>query len=137
LYELAMNIPKAWKDVKLKITRSRKGEQTVASAIRSAVYGCAFGLQNSCIRQAANHRIQSTGAVITKEIQATIWGFQPAGVHDWLVRPMNIHDEIQCPTRPDMVEPVSKAVFEKVESFRPLIPLIGIDFGRLNSWSDK
>lgn len=137
LNELATNIPTAWKNLKGKITRSKKGEQSLASAIRSALYGAAFGLQNACIRQAANHRIQSTGAIITKEIQRTIWDFQPVGFHPWLVRPFQVHDEIQCPIQPHMKSVVTTAVMARVESYRPLIPLIGIDFGELKCWSDK
>lgn len=137
LNELACNIPTAWKDIKGRITRSKKGEQSLASAIRSALYGCAFSLQNACIRQAANHRIQSTGAIITKEIQRTIWDFQPTGIHPWSVRPFQVHDEIQCPLKPELKSVVTTAVLAKVESFRPLIPLIGIDFGQIHNWSDK
>jgi ribosomal protein S27AE len=137
LYEIANNVPKEWTKLKFKVTRSRKGEQSVSGAIRSAVYGCAFGLQNSCIRQAANHRIQSTGAGITKEIQVKIWGLQPSGINAWRVRPLNIHDEIQCPTDPSCVQQLNQVVYETVESFRPIIPLIGIDWGKLNSWADK
>lgn len=137
LFNLANNLPKHWKDLKITVIRSRKGEQKIASAIRSAIYACAFALQNGCIRQAANHRIQSTGAGVTKETQAAIWTLQPAGCHQWIVRPMNIHDEIQCPTHPDYTERVTEVVKAAVESFRPLIPLIGIDFGKLTSWADK
>jgi hypothetical protein len=137
LYEIANNPPRAWLELKAKITRSRRGEQRVGNAVRSALYGAAFATQNGVIRQAANHRIQSTGAGITKAVQCAIWAIQPAGVHKWLVRPMNIHDEIQCPTHPDYLEKVEEAVYATVERFRPVVPLIGIDFGRLNSWADK
>lgn len=137
IFNLASNIPKEWAALKIKVSRSRKGEQTAGSAVRSALYGCAFGLQNSCIRQAANHRIQSTGAGITKEIQVAIWGIQPVGVFKWLVRGMNVHDEIQCPTDPSVKDQVYQVVHEAVEKFRPIIPLIGIDFGQLGSWADK
>lgn len=137
LNDLATKIPTAWKELRGKITRSKKGEQSIASAIRSALYGAAFGLQNACIRQAANHRIQSTGAIITKEIQRTIWDFQPVGFHPWLVRPFQVHDEIQCPVAPHMKSVVTTAVMKRVEDYRPLIPLIGIDFGELKCWSDK
>lgn len=137
LNDLAENIPADWQKLRGKVTRSKKGEQSLASAIRSALYGCAFGLQNACIRQAANHRIQSTGATITKDIQCEIWKFQPAGFHRWLVRPFQVHDEVQCPIEPSLKAVVTTAVREKVETYRPLIPLIGIDFGELKSWSDK
>lgn len=138
LYDLACKLPKSWTKLKLRLTRSsKKGEQSAAAAVRSALYGCAFSLQATCVRQAQNHRIQSTGAGITKELQVTVWKFQPSGIHKWMVRPMNIHDELQIPTDPLIVHDVSEAIYKRVEDFRPLIPLIGIDFGKLNSWSDK
>ena len=137
LYELANDPPSAWLKLKAKIIRSKRGEQTVGNALRSALYGAAFATQNGIIRQAANHRIQSTGAGITKATQVAIWGVQPSGANPWRVRPMNIHDEIQCPTHPDYVDQVTEVVYAAVEKFRPQVPLIGIDFGRLNSWADK
>lgn len=138
LNSLATRIPKEWTKLKFKVTRSsRRGEQSAASAVRSALYGCAFGLQATCIRQAQNHRIQSTGAGITKELQVAVWNHQPSGIHKWMVRPMNIHDELQIPTDPTITEAVTASVYKRVEDFRPLVPLIGIDFGKLNSWSDK
>jgi hypothetical protein len=137
IYEIAENPPKEWLKIKAKITRSRKGEQQVGHALRSALYGAAFATQNANIRQAANHRIQSTGAGITKAVQRAIWDIQPVGIHKFIVRGANIHDEIQCPTDPAYEEIVTKTVFETVEKFRPLIPLIGIDFGRLSTWADK
>jgi hypothetical protein len=137
LYEIANDPPAAWLKLRQKIVRSRRGEQLVGNALRSALYGSAFAVQNAIIRQAANHRIQSTGAGITKRVQVAIWDIQPAGISSWRVRPLNIHDEIQCPTDPVYAEEVERRVYAEVEKFRPLVPLIGIDFGRLNSWADK
>jgi hypothetical protein len=137
LFHLINNLPESWKKLNLRITRSRKGEQSVAAAITSALYGCAFGIQNAVIRQARNHTIQSTGAIITKRIQRAIWDMQPAGTSEWIVQPTNIHDEIQCPVKPEYAEALDKVVREKVEEFRPLVPLIGIDWGPLETWADK
>lgn len=137
LFELAQGGLSEFASWKGKITRSKKGDQTIYGAVLSAIYSSMFALQNASIRQAANHKIQATGAGITKEVQKAIWGLQPAGVHKWLVRPCNIHDEIQCPVAPGMAEAVTKVVNECVESFRPVVPLIGIDFGKLSSWADK
>jgi hypothetical protein len=137
LYLIAENPPKSWTKLKGRITRSRKGEQSISGALRSAVYGAAFATQNSNVRQAANHEIQSTGSGVTKACQIRVWGFQPAGVHKWLTRPMNIHDEIQSPSDPSIAEEIIAAVKEEVEKFRSLIPLIGIDFGRLSGWAEK
>lgn len=119
------------------LRNSNKGVQKVVNATRSALYGAMFQLQNSVIRQAANHQIQSTGAEITKDLQCALWELQPVGVHPWHVRPLNIHDEIQCPCKPELVDKVKEVVNNCVEKHRKIVPLIGIDFGILNSWADK
>lgn len=137
LFEIASEPPKYWRENREKVVRSQKGEQTVSGATKSALFGSAFGMQAAMIRQASNHQIQSTGAGITKEVQIAIWELQPAGIHQWLVRPLNIHDEIQCPCKPGMQDQIKEVVYSKVESFRPLVPLIGIDFGELESWASK
>ena len=90
------------------------------------------------MRAAANHEIQSPGAEITKYVQRKIWDLQPVGVNDWHVSPMNIHDEIMCVTRPDMVSSVTQVVRDSVEHFRPYVPLIGMDwFEEMNNWAEK
>jgi exosome complex RNA-binding protein Csl4 len=138
LYELTKDMPKKWKEMKIYTNRgNNKGEQLVVNAVRSALFGAAFGIQNKTIRQAANHEIQSTGAGITKETQRAVWDFQPAGVHKWMVRPLNIHDELQVPCDPSISDKVIEAVRAKVETFRPLIPLVAIDFDRAKNWSEK
>ncbi len=137
LYMLTKTMPKEWTTLNVTVNRGHKGDQRAANALRSALFGAAFGIQNKTIRQAANHEIQSTGGGITKEVQRVAWDFQPAGVHKWMVRPLNIHDELQVPCDPSITDAVIKAVREKVETFRPLIPLIGIAFGRANNWQEK
>lgn len=137
LYETANSVPPSWLDIKTKIIRSKRGEQSVGNAIRSALYGSAFATQNSIIRQAANHRIQSTGAGITKAVQVAAWSLQPSGVHPWRVRPFQIHDELQIATNPNYTEQLTDIIYKTVEKFRPIVPLIGIDFGRLGDWGEK
>lgn len=137
LFELAQSPPREWKALKIKTTR-RDREQTVMGACQSALYGSAFAIQSSNIRAAANHEIQSSGAQVTKEVQRKIWDIQPAGVHDWIVQPMNVHDEIMCPTSPEYVDAVRDRVNATVESFRPKVPLIEMEWDTgLNSWADK
>lgn len=119
------------------VTRTQKrGNQTVGGAAQSALYSCAFNIQASAMRQAANHRIQSTGARITKELQLAIWQHQPVGVHAWVVQPMQIHDEIQCPRAPWLdLRPTVQGVVEKYQS---RIPLLKMEWMLdLNSWADK
>jgi hypothetical protein len=51
---------------------------------------------------------------------------------------MNIHDEIQLVHKPELREVVRKVVEDFVESYRDLIPMIGMTWNsNLNSWGDK
>lgn len=137
LYQLAEKPPKAWQALKIKVLR-RDREQMVTGAARSALFGAAFALQASNTRAAMNHRIQSSGAQITKRTQRVIWDLQPAGIHPWLVQSMNVHDEILCVTDPSIVDKVKETVYNIVESFRPTVPLIGMEWhNKLNTWADK
>lgn len=137
LYDLANNTPKSWKSIKIRVMR-RDREQTAFGATQSALYAAAFALQSSNVRAAKNHDIQSAGATITKIVQRKIWDIQPHGVNEWQVQPLNIHDEIMCPTHPNTTEKLKKVVNETVESIRPKVPLIKMDWiTGLNSWADK
>jgi len=137
IFDLACKPPKHWKDCKIKVVR-RDRVQTAGGAVSSALYGAAFSMQGANMRAAANHEIQSVGAEITKHLQRRIWDLQPAGVNDWHVAPMNVHDEIMCVTRPDMVSRVTPVVREVVESYRPKVPLVGMDWCEgMNNWAEK
>jgi len=139
LFDLANSPPREWNALTSgsKVVR-RDRTQSASGAVQSALYGAAFGLQSANMRAAANHVIQSSGAEITKEVQCKIWTVQPSGINPWLVQPMNIHDEIMCPTKPEVVDRVAEIVNECVESFRPKVPLIKMDWQKkLNSWADK
>ena len=60
------------------------------------------------------------------------------GVHELVVAPMNVHDEILSVTHPDYVQPVAKVVQEGVESFRQHVPLIGMKWNlSMASWAEK
>lgn len=137
LFDLAEKPPRAWQEVKVKVLR-RDREQLVAGAARSALFGAAFALQASNTRAAMNHRIQATGSQITKRTQRRIWDLQPAGIHPWLVQTLNVHDEILCVTEPTIVDKVKERVDETVETFRPTVPLIKMEWqNKLNTWADK
>jgi DNA polymerase I-like protein with 3'-5' exonuclease and polymerase domains len=117
--------------------RRRDKDQYIGGAVASALYGAAFGIQSANMRAAANHVIQSTGATITKRVQRRIWDIQPSGVSKWRVVPMNIHDELMAPTRPEYIDQVRTVVYETVESFRPVVPLIKMDWGiNARSWAE-
>lgn len=137
LFKLANNPPQVWKGLKQKVVR-RDREQTVSGAIQSAIYAAAFAIQASVMRAAGNHVIQSTGATITKHVQREIWDIQPSGITTWYVMPMNIHDEIMCPTEFNSVEKVTNVVEGAVNKYKEIIPLIDISWGTdLVSWADK
>lgn len=137
LFTLACDPPKAWKDAKMKVTR-RDRVQSAFGASQSALYGAAFAIQAANMRSFKNHEIQASGAEITKDVQRKIWDIQPGGIHEWLVQPLNVHDEIQCAVHPSKIGEVERVVKEAVESFRAKVPLIRMDWqSNLNSWADK
>jgi hypothetical protein len=137
LFDLGEHPPKHWKEINTKVVR-RDREQLVGGATQTALFGAAFGLQGNNMRAAANHVIQSSGAQITKAVQRQIWELQPSGIHPWRVIPMNIHDEIMCPTDPDYVNQVEKIVYDAVETFRPKVPLIKMEWNPfMKNWSEK
>jgi hypothetical protein len=137
LFELANKPPPHWKKVggKIKVCR-RDRVQTAGGAVQSALYGAAFALQAANMRAAANHEIQSPGAEITKAVQRCVWDLQPTGIHEFLVAPLNVHDEIACVNT--IPEQVAEAIRKGVESFRPNVPLIKMEWCvRASSWADK
>ena len=57
------------------------------------------------------------------------------GINKWYVMPMNIHDEVQAPCAPEVVDIVATKVANKVESFRDKVPLIKMKWKtHLPSW---
>ncbi len=137
LFELSRKIPKAWKECKVKVNR-RDRVQFASGAVCSALYGAAFQIQAANQRAAANHEIQSPGGQVTKRLQRKVWDLQPIGVHPLYVAPMNIHDELMTVTHPDYVEPVALVVKEVVESYRHLVPLIGMTWNKAQlNWAEK
>lgn len=137
LFSLAHNTPTEWKKCPVKVVR-RDRVQTAGGAVSSALYGAAFAVQGANTRAAANHLIQSVGALITKRVQRNLWDLQPEGVNDWRVCLMQVHDEVISVTHPDCVDAVAEVVQETVESYRDKVPLIAMDWVKHGtSWADK
>lgn len=139
LFQLGEKPPKRWADHKMKVTR-RDREQSCSGATRSALLGAAFGVQSSAMRAAANHVIQSSGATITKIIQAGIWNkFQPDGIHEFMVMPLNIHDEVLSPTHPSICEAVREFVNETNDAImKDKVPMLAMDWKiGIPDWADK
>ena len=134
LYTLASKLPPQWRRLEGSIVR-RDREQKLGGAVMSALYAAAFGLQGIIARAAGNHVIQSPGATMTKALQTKLWSLQPAGIGDWVIMPMNIHDEVMAPTSKGVE---SMAV---VDDFlcvaRGKIPMVKISWRQLSTWADK
>ena len=137
LYDMAQDVPGSWKLGHLDpysgewvehSCNRRQRHQTLSGAACSAIYGAAFQLQAANVRAANNHLIQSPGAQITKALQVAIWKYQPSGVHEWCVAPMNVHDEVLTPAKPELAPAIAQTVKEVVESYRDRVPLIAIEW---------
>jgi DNA polymerase I-like protein with 3'-5' exonuclease and polymerase domains len=112
--------------------------QTAGGAVASALYGAAFAIQAASMRSAGNHVIQGFGAAITKAVQRRAWGLQPAGVHDWQIAIMQVHDELLVVHKPELSDQVRDTIKAGVESYRAKVPLIGMDWlQNAGSWADK
>jgi len=109
LFQIAEKPPKHWLDAKIKVVR-RERVQTAYGACQSALFACAFAVQSACMRAASNHYIQSPGADMTKELEVRIWSLQPQGIHNFVVLPCNIHDEIACPALEEKTENIKNIV---------------------------
>ncbi len=137
LFDLAEKPPRSWNDIRVKVVR-RDRQQMAGGATRSALFGAAFSIQSSSMRAAANHQIQSSGANITKMVQRKIWDYQPHGISDWRVICFNVHDEVMAVVKPEHSQNVKNIVNAAVESVRPQVPLIKMDWQTgLRSWADK
>lgn len=138
LFSLSSKLPKWSEHKEIVSRREHKGPQTIRGATMSALYAAAFNVQSKAMRAAGNHKIQCTGGVICKRLQAELWSLQPVGPARWHIQPMNIHDEIMAPTLRSLEGRVNKIVQNVVSEHRSLIPLIAIDWSNnLTSWADK
>lgn len=137
LFDLANKPPATWKELKVKVVR-RERQQTVGGAVQSALYAAAFNIQATNLRAGLNHEIQCFGSQITKAVQVCVWSFQPVGINEWFVMPFNCHDEIDAPCKREIAQGIKNAVAEKIETFRPMVPLIKMkwDIG-LPAWKSK
>lgn len=139
LWDILQDPPASWKENDFMVLRKEaKGLQTIGNAMSSAIYAFMFSLQSGMVRAGLNHKIQSTGAQITKALQVELWGLQPVGYHPWKICMMNVHDEIGTTCQNDAV--ASKAidiVNNFISKYKPKIPMLGMNFGIVKSWADK
>lgn len=121
------------------VTRDTKNfrEQKMGAAMASALIGACYSVGNGIIRAANNHLIQSAGRTITVGLQENLWNLQPQGIHDFVIRPMSVHDEVAAVSSEDLVEEVTDVVRTTLDKQCELIPLLQMDWGRhLPSWGE-
>ena len=137
LFDLASDPPKEWAALPIKVVR-RDRVQYASGAVRSALYAAAFAIQASNMRAAGNHVIQSAGAQATKALQCEIWEIQPAGIGDWFVKLINIHDEVMAVTKPIYSKQVETIAYSFTDKLKEKVPLVGIDWSSaMKSWAEK
>lgn len=137
LFDMAQDPPASIKSAKIRVMR-RDRLQTAGGAAQSALYGAAFGIVSGIIRAVKNHFIQSPGAEITKATQRALWDLQPSGITVWYVMPLNVHDELMCPTRPGFELKAETAVKDTVSRYQKLVPLLAIDWiSNIPNWAGK
>jgi hypothetical protein len=120
------------------LTKRRDRIQTIVGAISSALYQSVFSLQSSIIRAASNHEIQSPGGEMCKRLQAEVWSIQPVGIGPWVVMPLNMHDEIESPCHPDVVDIVEEKVKNFIIKYKKYVPRLSMTWKKyLSNWGDK
>lgn len=135
IHELALSLPEEMEDITETVTRGSR-VQTMSSAVKSALFGAAFSIQNSIIRAAGNHEIQSVGGELTKRLQARFWKLQPTGCHEYLIKPFNVHDEVDIAMKPELIPSVHKIRDEFVEEYQGMIPLLKMDWESGKTWGE-
>ena len=137
LFQIGEKPPQSWNNIKGQFWRKDR-IQTPGGASRSAVYAAAFNIQAANVRAAINHRIQGSGAQVTKRVQRKIWDLQPHGANKWIVQPMNIHDEVLAPVAEAYVDKVKEIVEGVLDYYRTSIPLIKMEWQtNMASWAEK
>jgi len=137
LFDLANDIPDDWKKIPFKVVR-RDREQSVSGAMCSALYAAAFNIQSQNMRAAANHEIQSPGGELTKRLQERLWELQPAGISEWVIQLLNVHDEIVGPMSPKVTEQSHRIVEGFISEYKKIIPLLSLKWkSHLNNWGEK
>lgn len=109
------------------VRQEKKGQQTVAQAVRSALLGAAIAIQQAVYRQGCNTPIQMTGANVCKMLGELLWNM-------FHIPLLNIHDEY---VMGDYSPEIQKAVDDFVSKHKAIIPHLGFDLKPTNKWSDK
>lgn len=134
LFALAQDPPAEWLIKDVSVMR-RQRVQTTQGATQSALFAAAFSVQGHMQRVATNHPVQSTGAGIIKRIQCKLWELQPVGIHKWLIRMMNIHDELETACDPSVETQTYEIVDKTIKELRKIVPMLSLTWQRGKNWA--
>jgi hypothetical protein len=141
LFNMAQNLSDTFSEQTLRSVRlvRRDRVQTAGGAAQSAIYAAAFNIQSQIMRSAVNHKIQSPGGQITKDLQFRIWDrFQPYGCGKWYVMLFNVHDELMVCHLEEHTDAIESLVNNFLEEMKSIVPLISMKWKKkLKNWGKK
>lgn len=139
LFDLAQKLPQDMVDKGKHIKVMRRDKiQSASGATMSSLFGAAFAVQGQIERSASNHKIQSAGAEIIKELQADmIRKFQPRGIHSFMCVPFNIHDELQVVHDRTLTQEIEDYVRDFVKEEEKELPMFDMGWTKEGAnWSE-
>jgi hypothetical protein len=131
---LMWELANSWENTRIEgtvIRQSHKGPQSIDQACRSACLGAAIAIQQAVYRQAANTRIQMSGAVLCKMLEAELWD-------TFRIPMLNVHDELvfaRCSWF--KFSAVTDACKTFVSKYKHLVPHLKFDLSEALRWSEK
>lgn len=139
LYQLATNPTESMRSIADGLFLKRRDrQQTAQGAAASALFAAFFSLQNSIIRAAGNHVIQSPGAHMTKTLQFRLVKLQPVGVAPWHIMTFNAHDEIITAVVQSVREQAKDIVSDFITEYKEFVPFLSMDWEQgLPYWGAK
>lgn len=141
LFNMAQNLSETFSEKTLRSIRliRRDRVQTAGGAAQSAIYAAAFNIQSQIMRSAVNHKIQSPGGQITKELQYELWDtFQPVGCNPWQIMLFNVHDELMVCHLEKLVDAIEQLVNKFLDKMKIVVPLISMKWKKkIKNWGMK
>lgn len=141
IFDLASKMPEELKELGkgTNVLRNEaKGKQTAFGALMSALYASAFMLVSDVKKIALNFTIQSPGAEIIKNMEfRLIDTFQPRGVKEYNICPMNMHDEIVIGHKKELGDSIEKTIKNFVKEYKKHVPLFKVSWKKnKKNWAE-
>lgn len=128
------DLGQSWKSTGLVgtvVRQDAKGDQSIDNACRSAFLGAAIAIQQAVYRQAANMKIQTTGAILCVMLWARLWD-------KFKLPSVNVHDEIVKARWPWFnYEAVKAECTAFCDEVRHMVKHIRYDLAPCDRWSGK